>query len=635
MNAGAAERGLLDTKRQIGHTGTMPSTTAQHESPSPPAPAGRPDEPGSAGCANEARIVVVDDEPLNMEGLAEFLRGAGYSCPASLTGSEATAQRLRDEQPDLVLLELALDQADPFEVLRAMHADRLLRHVPAVVLTAQDDRTSRLRALELGAVDFLVKPVDGGELELRLRNTLTAKAYRDQLAHTDHLTGLPNSESMLWRLDWALKHALRHGTVGAVLQLGLERFRQIIDALGPAVGDELLHAVSQRLVAGLRDSDTVVRGPTPRAGAMVARSRGEEFTLLLPFVERAEAAAAVARRMIGRMAAPFVLAGHEVFVSCRVGIAVFPGVSADKDTVLQHAGVALHTANEAAHAGSAGYQFYSQQLNAQSLHRLNVERELRLALERNDLRLHYQAQVDTASGVLRGAEALVRWQHPSRGLLGPFEFIGVAEETGLIVKVGEWVLRESLRQLAEWRRAGLALAHVAVNVSGLQLQRAGLADVVRDALRISGVDAGSLCLELTETAIIESGPQVTDTLAGIKQLGVRLALDDFGTGYSSLTYLRRFPIDELKIDRSFVTDCDRDANNSAITGAIIAMAHRLGLRVVAEGVETPQQLAFIRANGADMYQGYLFAKPLPAEEFSRLMAGRRRAIADAEIAAAA
>jgi EAL domain-containing protein (putative c-di-GMP-specific phosphodiesterase class I) len=239
--------------------------------------------------------------------------------------------------------------------------------------------------------------------------------------------------------------------------------------------------------------------------------------------------------------------------------------------------------------------------------------------------VHYQAQVDLASGRLCGAEALVRWQHPTRGLLGPGEFIAVAEESGLIVRLGGWVLHEALRQLAQWRRGGLTLPQMSVNVSSLQLQRVGLSDSVREALSSTGVDAPGLCLELTESAIIESGPQVSETLNAVKQLGVKLALDDFGTGYSSLTYLRRFPIDELKIDRSFVSECDGDGNNAALTAAIIAMAHRLGLRVVAEGVETPQQLAFIRANGGDAFQGFLFARPLPAEEFAALLAPARSA----------
>ena len=569
--------------------------------------------------AAEANIVVIDDEPLNTAALVEFLRAAGYRQVTGLSGADVTAQALRDEQPDLLLLDLGAAPARAFDVLHWMQDDRVLRHVPVIVLTADRDLPSRLHALELGAADCLVKPIDAVELRLRVRNTLAAKVYRDQLAHTDPLTGLPNRESLLWRLDWALGQAQRHGSVGAVLQLGLDRFKQVNDALGPAVGDDLLHAVAQRLAAGLRGSDAVARGRPPRSGAMLTRGSGDEFSVLLPSIERVEDAAVVARRLIERMAEPFSVAGHELFMSCRIGIAVFPGDSADKDTVLKHAGVAMRHARRAGQVACSGFQFYSGALNSQALQRIDVERELHHALEQGELRLHYQPQVDVASGRVFGVEALVRWQHPQRGLLGPGEFIAVAEETGLIVPLGHWVLREALRQLAAWRASGLVLPQIAVNLASQQLQRSELGDEVREALRTSGVDAQSLCLELTESAIIDSGPQVIATLESIKRLGVQLALDDFGTGYSSLTHLRRFPIDELKIDRSFVTDCETGGNNSALTAAIIAMAHQLGLRVVAEGVETRSQLAFLRANGADSFQGYLFARPLHADALGELL----------------
>ncbi len=597
----------------------------------PPAPAAslrrrraRPDAAPPAGAAQaraDASLVIVDDEALNSEPLAAFLRGVGYLRIAILRFDEATAQTLSDEQPDLVLLGLALNPANGFGLLGAMQADRTLRHVPVIALTSEDDRANRLRALELGAADFLVRPVDARELDLRVRNTLAAKAYRDRLAHTDHVTGLPNRESLTGRLDAALRHSQRHGNCGGVLQLGLDRFRQINDALGPAVGDALLHAVAQRLASGLRDSDTVAGPQAARTAPLLSRGSGDEFTLLLPWLERVDDAAVVARRMIERMNQPFGLAGHELVVSCRIGISAFPHDGADKDSLLKQASVAMRHARQ--HGG--GFQFYSEALNSTALHRIDLERELRHALERSEFVLHYQAQADVTTGQVCGAEALVRWQHPTRGLLGPGEFIEVAEESGLIGRLGDWVLRESLRQLAAWRGVGLVLPQIAVNVSSLQLQRAELCDDVRDALRSAGVDGASLCVELTESAIIESGPQVAETLAAIKRLGVCLALDDFGTGYSSLTYLRRFPIDELKIDRSFVTDCDTEANNSAITAAIVAMSHSLGLRVVAEGVETPAQLAFIRAHGADRYQGYLFERPLPAAAFGAMLAAGRDA----------
>ncbi len=585
----------------------------QSSRPDPTSPAG-PSAAHAAGAAGPG-IVVIDDEPLNTVSLTELLCGAGYGRIQVLAGDEATIQVLRDEQPDLVLLDLAPAATSPYELLRLLRADRLLRHVPVIALASHDDRASRLRALDLGATDYLVKPVDAGELLLRVRNTLAAKAYQDQLVHTDQLTGLPNRESLLWRLDWALKHAVRHATVGAVLHFGLERFRQLNDALGPALVDELLHMVSMRLMAGLRDSDMVARAEPSRM-AMLSRSGGDEFAVLLPVVERPEDAALVAQRLIERIAEPIVLAGHELFVTCRVGIAVFPLDSADKYAVLQNAGVAMHHARAASPSGS-GFQFYSASLNTRTVHRLGIERELRHALERDELRLHYQPQVDTAGGQLCGAEALVRWQHPRRGLLGPNEFIGVAEESGLIVRLGDWVLREALRQLAAWRRAALWLPRLSVNVSSLQLRHSDLCAEVAGALESSGIEAGALCLELTESAVIDSGPQVGETVAAIKRLGVQLALDDFGTGYSSLTYLQRLPIDELKIDRSFVAGCDGD--NAALAGAIIAMAHRLGLHVVAEGVETPQQLAFLRSNGANAFQGYLYAPPLAVGDFTALL----------------
>ncbi len=568
----------------------------------------------------QAGIVVIDDEPLNSTALVEFLHGAGYHRVTSLLGPEATLRALRDELPDLLLLELGSSQPDAFELMQQMQADSLLRRVPVIVLTAQHDRASRLRALELGAADFLVKPVDAAELDLRLRNVLAAKAYRDQLAHTDHLTGLPNRESLLWRLDWALRQARRRGTVGAVLQIGLDRFKQVNDALGPAKGDELLRAVSQRLVAGLRDSDTLTRVPAGLSSTLLSRGSGDEFTVLLSAVERAEDAAVVARRLIERMGTPFEIAGHEIFVSCRIGMAVFPGDGTDTNAVLRNAGLAMRHARHADAMAGADCQFYADELNTQSLHDLKLERELHHALERNEFRLHYQAKVDVASGQLCGAEALVRWQHPQRGLIGPGEFIPVAEGAGLIAQLGDWVLREALRQLATWRQEGLLLQQVAVNVSSRQLLRAELCDEVRQALSSADVDAPRLCLELTESSIIDSGPQVAETLNRIKQLGVQLSLDDFGTGYSSLSHLRRFPLDEIKVDRSFVTDCDSDPNNGAITAAIIAMAHSLGLRVVAEGVETPQQLEFLRAHGADAFQGFLYARPRPAAEFAALLA---------------
>jgi diguanylate cyclase (GGDEF)-like protein len=406
-----------------------------------------------------------------------------------------------------------------------------------------------------------------------------------------------------------------------VLQVGLDRFRQINDTLGPAMGDELLRAVGLRLATCLRDSDVVTRDTTADIAAQVARGDGDEFTVLLPAMARSDHASAVATRIVDAMADPFMLIGHELFVTCQVGIAVFPTDTLDRDTILRHAKLAMRHARAAGEAAGSGFRFYSQDLHGRTSNRLTLERELHHALERDELVLHYQPKVDLASGRICGAEALVRWQHPQRGLLGPGAFIEVAEESGLIVPLGDWVLHEALRQAAAWRELGVPPFAVAVNVSSVQLRRPRMDHTVHDALAKAGLDGTSLCLELTESAIMETGVNVTSALHAIKELGVRLALDDFGTGYSSLSYLRRFPIDELKIDRSFIVECHAGNNSAAIiTQAIITMAHAMRLSVVAEGVETEQQREFLRDNACDQYQGYLFSRPVPALALQALIA---------------
>jgi diguanylate cyclase (GGDEF)-like protein len=589
-----------------------------------------------APASAQARIVVIDDEPLNGQELVAFLLALGYQCAVTIVPGVQLVDMLRDARPDLVLLELGLRQPTAFDVLGWMQADPQLRHVPVMALMVQDDRAGRLRALGLGAADCLIKPIDPADLELRLRNTLATKQRHDRLAYTDGTTGLPNRESSRHQLAWAMKFARRYGSAGAVLQVGLDRFKQINDALGPAFGDEVLRAVGLRLVQCVRETDVVILDNTAEIEAQVARGDGEEFTVVLPAMARADHAGVVARRIVESMAAPFVLVGHEVFVTCQIGIAVFPSDSLDTDIVLRQAKQAMHQGTAAERATGSSFRFFSQELNGRSSSRLTVEAELRHAIERDELVLHYQPKVDLASGRICGAEALVRWQHRQRGLLGPGAFIEVAEETGLIVPLGDWVLREALRQVARWRQAGLPPFSVAVNVSSLQLHQPHLEHTVQDALAATGLDGASLCLELTESAIMDTGANITGTLHAIKELGVRIALDDFGTGYSSLSYLRRFPLDELKIDRSFIVECQA-GNNSAtvITQAIITMAHGLHLSVVAEGVETTQQREFLRAHACDQYQGFLFSRPVPAEEFVALLAPANRLPHQASAAAPA
>jgi diguanylate cyclase len=572
-----------------------------------------------------SRIVLVDDEPLNSEALTHFLMAAGYLRVTTLPGSGARVDLLREQQPDVIVLDMDLDDGRAMEVLAGVRNDRILRHVPVLALSSTGLHTQRLAALQAGALDYMVKPVDGIELQSRLHNILATKLHRDELAHTDALTGLPNREALLWRLDWAIKHAVRHHQAGAMLQIGLDRFDQLNDALGPAATDELLHAVSQRLVKHLREGDIVSRKSASADGMLLARGSGAEFAVLLPLVAQPEDAALVAKRLVARLAEPFDLSGHEVVVHARVGIAVFPADSAEKDTIVKQAGVAMRHARNEHVATGAEFQFYSESLNTQSLRRLGLERELRLALERGEFRVYLQPQVRFEDDSLCGAEALVRWQHPERGLVGPFEFITLMERAGLIGKLGRWMMDASVRQLAAWRKQGLHLPQVSVNVSSLQLQSPHFGDEVAEVLRNHGVEGPALCLEITESAVLDCGSHVTNTLARLREIGVQLALDDFGTGYSSLTSLLQLSIDELKMDRSFVSRCHADAKVAAITEGILLMARRLKVKVMAEGVETQEERSFLHNRGADAFQGYFFAKPMPLDDFELLLRKRMRA----------
>jgi len=424
------------------------------------------------------------------------------------------------------------------------------------------------------------------------------------LARHDGLTGLPNRLTLLDRLDQALVHGARHQRAAAVLFLDLDRFKVINDSLGHGVGDRLLQAVAERLSAGVRDGDTV------------ARLGGDEFIVLLEDMAQPRDAGAVARKILEGFTAPFRIntqetAGQEFFFTVSIGISLYPGDGDDPQTLIKNADVAMYRVKE---RGGNGYQFFTPEMDTRARQRLSLENALHNALERREFVLHYQPQIDLATQRVIGVEALLRWNRPQRGLVAPADFIPLLEETGLIVPVGEWVLHEACAQAGRWRAAGLPPLRVAVNLSARQLRHERFADTVAAALADTGMDQGDLELEITESAVMQQVEASLETLSRVRALGVRLAMDDFGTGYSSLSHLKRLPIDTVKIDRSFVLDVPADENDTAIVQAIIVLAHTLRLEVIAEGVETKEQLAFLRTHGCDAMQGYLFSRPLPAEE---------------------
>ena len=430
-----------------------------------------------------------------------------------------------------------------------------------------------------------------------------AEARLEHLAHYDPLTELPNRLLAQLRLAHALEQAQRRHCKVGVLFIDLDQFKTVNDSLGHLAGDQLLRAIAQRLSERLRQQDTL------------ARLGGDEFLIVLEGLQRPEEAATVAQTLIGLLTRPFTLlsSDQEIYLGASIGISLYPDDGLSVGELIQHADTTVYQAKA---KGRNTYQFYTETLTRAAHERLDMESRLRRGLERGEFLLHYQPLVAVGDGRIIGAEALVRWQPPGEALVPPLRFIPLAEETGLIVALGEWVLRAACVQAQIWREAGLPPLLLTVNLSAQQFQQPGLIEQLRALLADTGLPATSLELEITESALMQQGQDAVAMLMALKDLGVRLAIDDFGTGYSSLAYLKRFPLDKLKIDQSFVRDIPNDPGDMGITAAIIALARTLRLEALAEGVETAEQLTFLREQGCDTYQGYLFSRPVPAEEFA-------------------
>ncbi|MBK5964312.1 hypothetical protein CCR95_09490 [Thiocystis minor] len=441
-----------------------------------------------------------------------------------------------------------------------------------------------------------------------------AEDHIQRLAFFDSLTGLPNRTLFLQFLEQTLK-LLHHHRPGALLFLDLDNFKQVNDTLGHQAGDLLLQAVSERMVASLRANDLVSRYEGEEHQNL-ARLGGDEFALLLPEIGHGRDAARVAARLLEALAPPFSLAGHEVMITVSIGITVFPQDGDQGSDLLRNGDMAMYHAKR---AGKNTFKFFDSSLNEAALRRLRTETALRHAIDNNELCLYFQPLLDLGSGEMRGLEALLRWINPELGEVSPVNFIPIAEETGLIVPIGEWVMRDACEQLRAWQLVGTLIARVAVNVSAYQFKQPDFPDQVERILADSGLAPNCLELELTESLLMDHAEASVQMLHRLKAVGVQLAIDDFGTGYSSLNYLKRFPIDRLKIDRSFIVNIERDRDNAAIVQAIIAMADTMSLHVTAEGVETSEQLDFLRANCCGEVQGFLFSKAVPVEEIPDLI----------------
>jgi len=702
-----------------------------------------------------ARILIVDDQPVNVELLEYLLQSTGYTAVSSTTDPRVVAGWHAEHQYDLIILDMQMPNMSGFEVMEALKPLETDAWLPVLVVTAQPDH--KIKALEMGARDFVSKPFDPVEVLTRIRNMLEVRllhretrhyntrleqtvrertaelqrfrsamdatadaiflldadsadvvdvndgacrmlgypraemmgqsasriglgassALRDQaerlaaysaaigparapelieqdlmrrdliavpvelywqllqragqptvllgvardiserrqseellqhMAHYDSLTGLPNRTLFFQTLGDAITLAQDKAWRIVVLFIALDRFKNINDSLGAALGDELLRQFSNRLVQCVRIRDTV------------GRMGGDEFALILTMTRDQQDAVHVANEVREALRLPFDLDGHQAVLSASIGIAMYPEDATDPQTLVKYADTAMERAKQ---AGRDGYRFFTAGMNVQVLARLDMELALRRALDNNELLLHYQPKVNLHSGEVAGAEALLRWQRPGFGLVYPAEFVPVLEDTGLIVRVGAWIVDAACRQIGAWLRSDVGPVRVAVNVASRQFVEGDLELTVRSALLRHDVPAELLELELTETALMSNTERTISVLTNLKAIGIKVAIDDFGTGYSSLAYLQRFPIDKLKIDIAFVRDITTNPNDAAIAQAIISMAHSLKLRVIAEGVETRAQLEYLRRSRCDEIQGYYFSRPVAPADLAELLASGR------------
>jgi diguanylate cyclase (GGDEF)-like protein/PAS domain S-box-containing protein len=439
------------------------------------------------------------------------------------------------------------------------------------------------------------------------RDVSASRAMALQMAHSaehDFLTGMPNRMLLNDRVNQAIGYAQRHGRKIAVLFLDLDGFKHINDSLGHPTGDKLLQSIAKRLVDCVRGSDTV------------SRQGGDEFVVLLTEVAQPQDAAITARRMLQTVAQAHSINLHELHVTTSIGVSVYPDDGQDAETLIKNADTAMYQAKE---NGRQSYQFFKPAMNVRAVERQSIEESLRRALERKEFLVHYQPKVNLATGDISGAEALIRWRHPVRGMVPPSDFIPVAEDCGLILPIGNWVLREACKQARAWMAAGLPLASMAVNISAMEFRDEAFLDGVFRILHETGLEPGALELELTESVLMKRAESTESILKALRAGGVQLAVDDFGTGYSSLSYLRKFPIDALKIDQSFIRQITTAPDQTTIVTAVISMGRSMKLRVIAEGVETREELAFLQAHHCDEAQGYYFSRPVLPEQFATLL----------------
>ncbi len=578
------------------------------------------------------KILIVDDDSDALMLMSATLEADGFLVSTATDGADALRQ-FRADTYDLVMLDVDMPGMTGYDVCTALRKE-VGDLLPIVMVTGMDDVSSVDAAYRSGATDFIAKPISWALIGHRVRYLLRGyQIVRDlkaaegrirRLAYFDSLTGLPNREHFRHRLASELEIANRDEKSLALLCIDLDNFKRINDTLGHGVGDELLRTVASRLREALRTSDAVGRAGPDGADENLSRLGGDEFMVLLSGISAPAQTGVVAERIVRTITQPMRLTQHEVLVTPSIGIALYPADGTDHETLVRNADLAMYFAKR---QGPGTFAFFAATMSAGALKRLTVEGKLREAIANNELSLQFQPQFNLGTGLISSMEALLRWNNAELGAVPPSEFIPIAEETGQILPIGEWVLRTACAQAKAWHDEGLPATRIAVNVSVLQLSRRDFPELVRSVLEQTGLPPEFLELEITESAIMQNEAMAEEALHELKKIGVKIAIDDFGTGYSSFSRLKEFPIDRLKIDRSFVQHLHSKGEDQAITSAIIAMAKTLQLEVVAEGVEESAQLMVLQDNLCTLAQGFLLGRPLASSE-ARLLLHRSADRAD-------
>ncbi len=578
-----------------------------------------------------ANILIVDDTPDNLYLLSAMLTEQGYDVRCVINGYAAIMGAITDP-PDLILLDIRMPQMSGYDVCKQLKSSERTRDIPVIFLSALNEVFDKIKAFEVGGVDYITKPFEIREVLARIKNQLNLQVAKTQIqklnieleervkertkeleranlrllhiASHDALTGLPNRVYFMERLMTVLGYTHTHpNSQFAVLFLDCDDFKIVNDSLGHLAGDQLLKAVARRLSACINPHYTL------------ARFEGDEFTVLLEQIESVDEATFLAQAIQNALRQPFLLYQHEVFINTSIGIVLGSVDYQQPEHLLRDADTAMYQAKA---LGKARYEVFNQEMHTRALARLQLENDLRRAIEHQEFIVYYQPIICLSTGRINSLETLVRWKHPQRGLVRPDHFIPIAEVTGLIIPLGLWVLEQSCRQLKYWQdqaqeRGEIFDISISVNLSVKQFSQPGLIENIDQILESLGLDSESLKLEITESAIMDNPQLATELFQQLKSRKIQLSLDDFGTGYSSLSYLHRFPLDILKIDRSFISSLDSMEKNLEVVQAILNLAHHLGMTVVAEGIETPEQLSLLRLLGCELGQGYLFAQPLDAE----------------------